>query len=217
MNNEFLKIEYFKKFQELDHGFGSIHTVYPEDIILMKQRHTNTVFIVDSPNLNYLPVADAMLTNMKNVKLGVKTADCLPILLYNPESVLIGVIHSGWRGIVNRVISNTIDLLKNFYNARPEHTYLAIGPSIGSCCYEVGRDVYESISSTMDTGDAFKEKTKQKWLLNLRKMAGYEITSNGVPESNIFNIDICTRCSDDFYSYRAGKEGRQISYITLVS
>ncbi|MGC8580244.1 MAG: peptidoglycan editing factor PgeF [bacterium] len=212
----YLKADNLERFTTIDHGFGTAEDPWPEDIILLSQRHTNNVVIIDDEYMDFIPVADAMLTKLPDKVLGIKTADCLPILLYNPEANVVGVIHAGWRGLANMIIYNTIDKLQTFYNAQPSETFFSIGPGICKDCYEVGIEVYESINAVIDIRDAFKKTAKDKGLLDMRTIAQRELQSSGVPVSNISHINLCTKCSPNFYSHRAGSTGRQVSFIKII-
>lgn len=211
----YLKASNLERFSEIEHGFGTKEDQWPKDIILLSQRHTNNVVIIDEEYMNFIPIADAMLTKLPDKILGVKTADCIPILLYNPKANVVGVIHAGWRGLANMIIQNTIDKLKTFYAATPEDTIFSIGPAICKNCYEVGIEVYESINTVINIEDAFRKTSKGKGLLDTRLIAQKQIQSLGIPASNISHIDLCTRCSTKFHSHRAGSTGRQVSYIKI--
>jgi YfiH family protein len=212
----YLKADNLERFSTIEHGFGTAEDPWPDDIILMSQRHTNNVVIIEHEIISYLPVADAMLTHLPDKLIGVKTADCLPILLYNPDINVIGVIHAGWRGLSNMIIYNTIEKLRTFYNASLNHTYFSIGPAICKNCYEVGMEVVSSISSTgIDLNGTLKKVAKDKVLLNTREVAHRQLHACGVPDSNISHINLCTKCSPGFHSHRAGSKERQVSYIKL--
>ncbi len=212
----YIKADNLVQFSSVEHGFGTSDSPWPEDIILMSQKHTNNVIIIEDEDGAYIPIADAMLTRIPNKVLGVKTADCLPILLYNPAAKVVGVIHAGWRGLANGVVFNTIDKMNAFYNAKPESTYFAIGPGICKNCYEVGVEVINSINAITEVKDAFTRTSKSKGMLDTRAIADRQIQAAGVPESNIFHVNLCTRCSPGFYSHRAGSKERQVSYIKIL-
>ena len=212
----YIKSSGMEQFREIEHGFGTRDTPPPDGVLLMSQRHTNNVIIVEDRRLDHLPVADAMLTNVPRLSLGVKTADCLPILVYDPEVKVIGVIHAGWRGLANMVILNTIDILCEYYHARRNNMYFSIGPGICPNCYEVGDEVFEEINGRVDMGDSFKKTTGNSGLLNLVGVAYKELVTAGIPRANLSRIDMCTKCSETLYSHRKGDAGRQISYIKLV-
>lgn len=212
----YLKADLLEKFPGIDHGFGTAGAPPPADVLLMTQKHTNTVIVIDTAQPGSLPVADAMLTGIRSVILGVKTADCIPVLLYNPGSRVVGVIHAGWRGLASHILTNTIEKLHTFYHAPVKDTYVAIGPCICRNCYEVGMEVSDRMIGTKGAEAAFTRTSADKGLLDLTALACRELVSAGIPEANIAKIDRCTKCSPGFYSHRAGSRERQISYITLL-
>ena len=204
-----------EQFSSIEHGFGTASSLWPEDIILMSQKHTNHVVIIEDGNEAYIPVADALLTSIPAKRLGVKTADCLPILLYNPRVKVAGAIHAGWRGLANEIIPNTIDKLRTFYGASPESTYFSIGPGICKNCYEVGSEVIDRINSVIEVNGAFRQTAQHAGMLDTRAIAERQILSAGVPQSNISHVNFCTRCSPGFHSHRAGSKERQVSFIRI--
>ena len=203
-------------FAGIEHGFGNAGAPWPMDIILLQQKHTNNVVKIDDFPISYLPVADAMLTNVPGIALGIKTADCLPILLYDPAVQAVGAIHAGWRGLANGVILNAIDRLCTSYQTAPGHLYAAIGPAICRDCYEVGTEVVDSIGTVTEIKDAFRPTSPGKGFLGTAAIAVKQIQAVGVPPSHLSHIDLCTRCSPGFHSYRAGSRERQISYIRIL-
>ena len=211
----YLKDGNFERFSSLEHGFGTADALWPGDIILMSQKHTNNVILLEDGYGADVQVADAMLTGIPAKRLGVKTADCLPILLYNPRSKVAGVIHAGWRGLANAIILNTIEKLRTFYNALPENTYFSVGPGICKNCYEVGTEVVDRINAVIEVNGAFRQTTQQTGMLDTRAIAERQILSAGVPLSNISHVNFCTRCSPGFHSHRAGSKERQVSFIRI--
>ncbi|MCL5277160.1 MAG: peptidoglycan editing factor PgeF [Deltaproteobacteria bacterium] len=212
----YIKDRLLSSFPGIDHGFGSVQTTCPEGTVLLRQRHTNTVVVIDSAAMGRLHAADAMLTDVPGIAIGIKTADCLPILLYDPAVQAVGAVHAGWRGLANKVILNSIDRLCTSYRTDTGHIYAAIGPAICSDCYEVGTEVVDSIGAVTEVKDAFRPTSPGKGFLDTAAIAMKQLQAVGVPPSHISHIDLCTRCSPGFHSYRAGSRGRQISYIMIL-
>ncbi len=202
-------------FTGIDHGFGSAQTATPPDVVLLQQRHTNIVMVIDDTTLDRQQTADAMLTNIPEIAIGIKTADCLPILFYDPDVSAIGAIHAGWRGLANRVISGAIERLCTAYAAAPGHLYAAIGPAICRNCYEVGAEVTDSIARVTDLRGVFRQTSAGKGLLDTTAIALRQMEAAGIPASHLSAVGLCTHCSGGFHSYRAGSTGRQVSYIRL--
>lgn len=190
------------------------------EIITVKQIHSSEVLIVRNEKVsteNYRKVeADAIITNMRNVALAVKTADCLPILLAG-ENKAIASVHGGWRGIIGGIIEKTILKLKVEMSVEPRKIYCAIGPHIGSCCYEVGDDVAELFEKRFGKNITKNNNTGKK-MLDLSASVRIALINAGVKASNIDILPICTKCNPQwFYSFRRDGMpcGRQLSFIAF--
>lgn len=177
--------------------------ISPEtEIKWLKQIHSNKV--VNASNVEPDVVeADAAFTTEKNIACAVLTADCLPILISDKNGECVAAVHAGWRGVLNGVISNTIQAMSEF--ARPEYAWF--GPAIGAQAFEVGEDVYsEFVQSNLAFAECFRPKVVDqekpgKWNLNIYKAAKIVLNSAGI--SNIFGGEFCTFSdTDQFFSYR---------------
>ncbi len=193
---------------------------YIEDITGRKvyfpiQKHTDTVIELD-PDLTPKE-GDAVITDRANVILGIKVADCVPILIFDTRRFVIGAVHAGWRGTSKGILKKTISRLEQRYNSRSEDLLLAIGPCIGQCCYEVGHDVIDAV--VHETGpDNYYIKNGDKFMLDLQQANRLQAIRLGVPESQIEAIGECTSCqSDKYFSYRRDEnvKGRQGGFISL--
>jgi purine-nucleoside/S-methyl-5'-thioadenosine phosphorylase / adenosine deaminase len=173
-------------------------------LIQPKQVHTN----VCVSGTDFVPgmQADATYSKSSDHLLSVLTADCLPILVSHPEGI-VAAIHAGWRGIYEEIIPKTLALL-------PPNTKVAVGPSIGPCCYEVGADLAEQFARKF--GRSVVVAGKDKPHFDLRLAAMLQLQNSGVDEMDV--CEICTSCHPDlFFSYRRdGSSGRMMSYIGLV-
>lgn len=172
-------------------------------LIQPKQIHSNVC--VSSTDFAPGMQADATFSKDSNHLLSVLTADCLPILVYHPDGV-IAAIHAGWRGLSEEIIPKTLAMLAS-------NTQVAIGPSIGPCCYEVGEDLAEQFAQKF--GKTVVVADKDKPHLDLRLAAILQLQESGVEEMDV--SEICTYCHPDlFFSYRRdGSSGRMMSYIGL--
>ena len=183
---------------------------YPR-VISLKQVHGTEVVVVDrsfqAADVE-LPVGDALVTNEVNVALVVRTADCVPILVADVHRRVIAAIHAGWRGILAGVVSKSLSVLSTEFGSQRETLRVAIGPSIGVCCYEVDTPVIQRLPQALPSwADCVEKLNGHKAMLNLKKLVACQFSSSGVLETNLTQADFCTRCrSDMFYSYR--REGR---------
>lgn len=163
---------------------------------------------------------DAIVSRAEHVLAGVKTADCVPILIGDPAGGAFAAVHAGWRGTLAGIVGFALDRLKNEYDSRAEDLRVAIGPSAASCCYEVGTDVTESFKARFPKCDPLFSPTKPGHArIDLLKANRDQLIASGVLASNIHTAPLCTMCSPDlFFSYRQekksrGKVGRLLSVI----
>ena len=167
-------------------------------IISPNQTHSNNVAIAKS-NRNYNNI-DGLISLNKNIVLTLLVADCAPLFIFNNKSNNFALIHSGWRGTLNNIAGNSIDLMKKNGNYLRDLKFV-IGPSIGGCCYEVGRDVFESIDSNY-----YQIINEKKAKLNIKKIIYDQIINFRINKKNIFIDQDCTFCKHkQYFSYR--KEG----------
>jgi len=162
---------------------------------------------------------DAIITNRRGLAVGVKTADCVPILVFDSVQHVVGVVHAGWKGTSLQVAAKAIDVLIRQFDSRAENLVVAIGPAIGSCCYEVDAVVYEAMRASSEWQVCARRSHRAgRWMLDLSKVNKLQMIARGVPPENISSFRICTSCHTDmFYSHRGeeGHTGRQLSFIML--
>ncbi len=189
--------------------------------ILADQTHSNHIEIIDkvetrgwSNSHDAIRSCDALITDLPNVMLAVLTADCVPVLLYDREKEVVAAVHAGWRGTEAKIVEKTIQKMKDYFKSQSEDIIAGIGPSIGSCCYEVGSDVAKHFS---DTPHALRKKGN-RYMLDLPFVNYQQLLKSGLPDSNIELSHICTACNtDNYFSYRKEHacSGRFMSIIGL--
>ena len=164
-----------------------------------------------------IPGADAVVTRTPGVRLGVRTADCLPILLADPETGSLGAVHAGWRGTAKWIAKRTIETMASLYGTRPENIYAVLGPSIGACCYEVRADVVDAFNRMgHPIRDFITPKTADSWSLNLRGLNERQLSDSGVSLLHMSSVGECTACHPEMFpSYRrdGASENRIYSVI----
>lgn len=163
---------------------------------------------------------DVIVSNAQGVLAGVKTADCVPILLGDPGTRAFAAVHAGWRGTLATAVVVAVDRLTRAYNARPENLRAAIGASAGPCCYEVGSDVIDAFTGKFVDGDKLFTATRPGHAtVDLLKANSDQLISTGVNPDRIHIAPICTMCRTDlFFSYRKekslhGKVGRLMAVV----
>lgn len=189
---------------------------FPSIPICMHQVHGKLVAVVENDRQLVIDATDGLVTNKKGIPLAILTADCLPILFFDPENHVIGATHAGRRGLAAGVIHNTIHTMHERFDVDPKNIVVGIGPSIEKRCYEVSEEIAMEFAKLFPNKEVYEEKNGT-FYLDLREVAVQSLVKEGILRVNIEVSDICTKCDDDFYSYRAGDEnGRFVSVISLV-
>ena len=188
-----------------------------EALITLNQIHSNKVvyFENESSLENKLP-GDAIVTKIKNVAIGILTADCAPILLYDHSKKIIGCIHSGWKGALNGVIRNTVKKFVEL-NSNIDNLIAVVGPCIGKESYEVKIDFYERfIGQNLKYEKFFKKIEDEKYIFDLRGFINKEISDSNI--KNIENIVMDTFSTKEFfYSYRRSCVDHEQDYGRCIS
>ena len=183
-------------------------------LILMHQTHSNKVAVVKKENLNKKIIADAMVTKVKGIFLGVLTADCVPIILYDANNKIIACIHAGWKGAFSDIIKKTIYKIKKMNSNNK--IYACIGPCIGKKSYEVDLIFYKKfISKSYQNKKYFIKKNNRKKLFNLRRFVADKLVKFNVKLDHI-NRDTYVEKSN-FFSFRRSCKLQQKDYGRCIS
>ena len=184
-------------------------------LYLMHQTHSNKVIVITKKNKNLNKFkSDAIITKIRGIGLGVVTADCVPIILFDKQNQIIGCIHAGWKGAFSGIIENTIKRFKKI--SVKNKIYAAIGPCIGNKSYEVDLTFYKKfISKTRRNEIYFINKRKNKKIFNLRKYINDKLIKLNVVVDNI-NKDTF-REKNNFFSFRRSKKLGQNDYGRCIS
>jgi YfiH family protein len=162
---------------------------------------------------------DAIVSNAPGVLAGVKTADCVPVLLGDQKTGAFAAVHAGWRGTLATIAMKTLGRMSSEYGTSSRDVCVAIGPAAGACCYEVGTDVIDEYRNTFPDQDLFTATHAAHACINLLEANRAQLISAGVESDNIHLAPLCTMCRTDlFFSYRRekrvhGKVGRLMSVI----
>ncbi|MBD1147018.1 peptidoglycan editing factor PgeF [Pelagibacterales bacterium SAG-MED28] len=185
-----------------------------DKLILMHQTHSNKVVEIKKNNYKKKVIADAMITKMKGFALGVVTADCVPIILYDEKNQIIGCIHAGWKGTLLGVIKNTVSKIKKISSSNK--IYACVGPCIGKKSYEVDKNFYKMfIAKSRNNKIYFSNKNKTKKLFNLRKFVTNKLLKNNI---NVDQVDRDTFAEKgNFFSYRRSYKLKQKDYGRCIS
>jgi YfiH family protein len=206
----------FQEFVWQKHGFGT-RTANPEADILLQQVHSNLV--CNTRHLSdRVQKGDALVTDEVGKSIGVRTADCVPILLLDRKHCAVAAVHAGWRGTAGEIIKSAVQAMVRDFASEPSDVYAAIGPCVRVCCYEVGADVAERFNEAVPERNSSSESQKRN--VNLAEANTRQLLSLGVPADQVFDCCMCTACdSAQFYSYRRepGTEERMIAAIARLA
>jgi polyphenol oxidase len=194
------------------HGFGTrLSTGWPGEYTNLKQTHSDMIFAAEDRH-GCIGEGDALMSSTPGQRIGVRTADCVPLLLADPDHHAVAAVHAGWRGTVAEIAGKTVRRMQETYGSDVRRIRAAVGPAIGKCCFEVGPEVATQfttwfpgveISTHVDLAEA---NYRQLLLAGLR------------PE-HIDASRICTMCdSERFHSYRRDRErsGRMVAAIGII-
>lgn len=189
-------------------------------LVTVNQVHGENIVRADSLNYRGLRSmhADALITDEAGIAIGVETADCVPVLLYDPVRPAVGAVHAGWRSTVRKIVQKAVNRMNEEFGSDPGRMIAAIGPAIGPECYEVDEPVMGPVQKAFSFWqDVAEPRSEGKWGLDLVKANRMELLQIGLAERNIHALGMCTSCRRDlFYSFRAeGKTGRMLSVIML--
>ena len=186
-------------------------------LITLNQTHSNDViFFENNKQIKNKLTGDAIVTKIKNIGIGILTADCAPILLYDPEEKIIGCIHSGWKGAFNGVIENTIKKFQQL-NSNLNNLIIVVGPCIKKVNYRVKDDFYNKfIQHNFNYKYFFDKIDKNNYVFDLRNFINNKISNLNV--KNIENIEIDTFSEREFfYSYRRSLINKEEDYGRCIS
>ncbi len=196
----------------------------PDDCAVTHQVHGNTVRIVDERDrhlcLSPVPYdADGIVTAAAGMPIFCFAADCIPVLLCDPEAGVAGAIHCGWRSSVTDILKNAVEAMESL-GANPSRIVAALGPAIGFCCFETDDDVPEAVTAYLggDTEGLFRKREDGKTMVDLRGANRRRLLQLGLAEEHIDLSAECTFCSHDKYwshRYTKGLRGGQGAGIVL--
>ena len=191
-------------------------------LLMPHQVHLTEMTVVDEAFLGLssdeqkqrLEGVDAVMTNVPGVCIGVSTADCIPVLLYDQAHHASCAIHAGWRGTVKRIVEKAVARMTEVYGSRPEEMVAQIGPGIHLESFEVGDEVFEAFAKEGFTMEAISKKypvvgasadsaEKEKWHIDLPECNRLQLLDSGVPANQIQVSPVCTfQQSETYFSAR---------------
>jgi len=179
-----------------------------------KQVHSNIVHVVDDNYINN-STGDALITNKPNTPLIIKIADCVPIILYDKENKVVAIIHSGWKGTLENITTNTVKVMQEKFNSKVENINAYIYPSIRNCHFEVEEDVYSLFKAKINNIDKYTKKINIKYYIDLQSIIKDNLNNLGI--TNIKDTNICTYCNHDIYhSYRYNHTDKRNILLVMI-
>ena len=199
-----------------------------DGLVLARQVHGDRVMAVTAADRGLGIIddrqdyeADGLITDVPGVCLTVFTADCVPVLLYDPVRRVVAAVHAGWRGSANGIVERAVEKMTDHYGCDPRTILAAIGPSISGCCFETDEDVPNALSQALGTGALryIRMTGDGKFHVDLKGCNALRLERAGLTEEHIAVSDLCTMCEHErFWSHRytGGERGSQATMIQLL-
>lgn len=174
-------------------GIADDHLLMPHQVHLteMVQIDDSLMTLSTEDRLKKMEGKDAVMTHLRGVCVGVSTADCIPVLLYDPQQQVVCAIHAGWRGTVSRIVEKSIQTLQNTYGTHPSDLVAQIGPGISLESFEVGDEVYDAFIQAGFNMQTISRK-ESKWHIDLPACNRQQLLQMGVIEDHIHISPVCT-------------------------
>jgi len=154
---------------------------------------------------------DSIITDQNGLTIMIRVADCVPVILYDPKSKVIAVVHAGWKGTLSEITIKTIHQMKKQFGCSSADIKAGIGPAIGKCCFSVNREVAEKFTGQLKRSKYFVKQNNGSSYIDLKEANKIQMILAGLNKENIETSEICTSCrSDVFFSHRRekGRTGR---------
>lgn len=185
-------------------------SISPDRFVLPRQIHGTEIRLIDESFMTLPAMArsiglrgmDGVITDQPGVCIGISTADCVPLLFYDPVRRVAGAAHAGWRGTVARMAAKTVRAMVATFGCDPVHIKALIGPCISVDCFEVGDEVYDEFSAA-GFDMARIARRMDKWHIDLPECNALQMEQEGILPVNIIRSGICTYTDhDDYFSAR---------------
>lgn len=213
--------ELFREHQKL---FLQSLKIENDFLFRVRQVHGNDVYVLKDPDISVDAVsqqeADAIVTHLTDCPIVILTADCVPIIIYDPVKHVTGVVHAGRLGTQKGIFSKVIGIFSREYGSHPRDLIVGMGPAIGGCCYEVDEScALPFFERGAVDSEYVKRAERGKFFLDLPEANRLEGCESGILRENIYSDGPCTSCENHrWYSYRKeGKTGRLITLVMLRS
>lgn len=185
-----------------------------DQVVTIRQIHGGNVLRVTKDHCYVyaedVSEADAVITDDPGCVLAVRTADCVPVFLYDPVKRCIGMVHAGWKSTEQEIVCRAVDMMSDVFGVRVEEIKTVFGPAIHCCCYQVSQEICHIFPQEV-------KRKEDKWFLDLQAVNRRQLMSRGVRDDHISDCGICTCCGDKYFSYRrqGKKAGRHLSLLRI--
>jgi YfiH family protein len=206
-----------EKVQENRRRMAEALSVAPDALISIYQVHSPDAVIVEGPWTTERPKADAMVTSVPGLALGITTADCGPVLFSDAQARVIGAAHAGWRGAVTGVLESTLAAMEQL-GARRENIVAVLGPTISQKAYEVGPDFIERFGKEAPGHERFLKEAErpEHAMFDLPGFIGARLEAAGI--GGFTDLGLCTYSDEErFFSYRRTTHSQEADYGRLIS
>lgn len=195
-------------------------------VAVLRQVHSDRVFNASRALLADPPQGDGWVTGEPGLLVAIQTADCLPVLLVDPQQRVVAAVHAGWRGTMQRIVAKALHRMRTDFGSHAGRCLAVVGPAIRRCCYEVGDEVVEAFTREFDHSDSFFSETPMSkatransQCVDLAEACRSQLLEAGMVAERIVSDGPCTACETErFFSHRAdaGNAGRMMSVIGIV-
>ena len=189
-------------------------------LVTCNQVHGTDVRRTEPTDQDWLELenCDAVWTDRRPQSFAIKVADCVATLAVDPSSGVAAGVHAGWRGASAGIVPKTIGHLREQSSFDPAQALAWIGPAIRVCCFEVGEEVIDAVLERVPEAEQWVDRTRgEKPHLDLAAVVRADLVRAGVPDDNISDSGVCTRCDESFHSYRrsGANSGRNLGVVAL--
>ena len=220
----YLTIPVLHQFNSINHLFGTRWIESPalaarslglskESVVSVNQVHGNAIKFIETTSFKEGSTDgeyDALITNQPNVMVVVGTADCVPILMADPVRKVVAAVHAGWKGTLKGISVKVIEAMVERYQCSPNDIVVGLGPSAGSCCYEVDETVLGPLKKDFPSWTSVVQDHEDgKSFLDLRSLNTLQLVGTGIPGHHIESLPDCTICAGDRY-YSLRRQGKKL-------
>ncbi|NMA83133.1 MAG: peptidoglycan editing factor PgeF [Epulopiscium sp.] len=194
-----------------------------EDLVHSDQIHESHIYCVTQEDKgkgfykdSNIKGIDGLITNEPKVPLITFYADCVPLYFLDPVQKVIGLAHAGWRGTVLKIAAKMIHKFTSVYKSDPKNILVGIGPSIGSCCFEVDESVAHAFQKQFEGDDWIQTLKNGKYKIDLWKVNQQILLESDIIEEHISIMGLCTMCHKDIFFSHRGHKGRRGSLGAIM-